>query len=137
MVHGPVEMMALTFTGDTVGAGVADALADVVARGDVTILDLVFLAKDDGGEVRIIEAEESDGSFGLADLDVDPSSLLNDEDLELVAEDLQPGTAAAFIVFEHTWARRVTAAARDAGGEIALHVRIPGQTVDEVMSALA
>ena len=132
---GPVEMLVLTFTGDTVGPEVREALADVVAKGDVTILDLVFVAKDENGDLRVVEVEEQDDRFGLAELESRNAKLLNDEDIELVAEALDEGTSAAFLVFEHTWARKIAGAIAAAGGEVALHVRIPRDTVEAALTA--
>jgi hypothetical protein len=135
MTLGPVELLVLTFSGDTVGAGVADALAEVVAKGDVTVLDLLFVAKDEAGDLRVVELEDQPDGYGLADLVVDARALVNDEDAEVVAEALDPGTSAAFIVYEHTWARRVAQAVSDAGGEVALHVHVPRETAAAALAA--
>ena len=132
---GPVELLVLTFTSDTVGPEVREALADVVAGGDVTILDLVFVAKDDEGNLRVVEVEEQDDRFGLSDLDSKDTKLLNDEDIALVAEALDEGTSAAFLVYEHTWARKIAAAIAAAGGEVALHVRVPRDDVEAALAA--
>lgn len=132
---GPVELLVLTFTGDTVGPEVREALADVVAAGDVTILDLVFVAKDSNGDLRVVEVEEQDDRFGLSDLESQDAKLLNDEDIELVAESLDEGSSAAFLVYEHTWARKIAGAVRAAGGQVALHVRVPREEVEAAMAA--
>ena len=135
MEIGPVEMLVLTFTGDTVGPEVRQALADVVASGTVTLLDLVFVAKDGDGNLRVVEVEEQDDRFGLADLDSQDTKLLNDEDIAHVAESLDEGTSAAFLVYEHTWARTIAGAIANAGGEVALHVRVPREDVEAALAA--
>jgi uncharacterized membrane protein len=132
---GPVELLVLTFTGETVGPEVRQALADVVAAGDVTILDLVFVAKNEDGDLRVVEVEEQDDRFGLSDVESRDAKLLNDEDIELVAESLDEGTSAAFLVYEHTWARRIASAVSAAGGEVALHVRVPREDVEAALAA--
>jgi hypothetical protein len=63
--------------------------------------------------------------------------MTSEEDLAIVREAMEPGTSAAVIVFEHTWARRVAAALADAGGQVALHVRIPRDTAEAAMAVAA
>jgi len=112
---GPVEMLVLTFTGDTVGPEVR---------------------QDDEGNLRVVEVEEQTDRFGLSDLDSQDAKLLNDEDIALVAESLDEGTSAAFLVYEHTWARTIAGAIASAGGEVALHVRVPREDVEAALAAV-
>jgi hypothetical protein len=56
--------------------------------------------------------------------------VLNDEDLELAAETLEPDSSAALIVWEHRWAARVAQAIRDAGGRIIAGERVPDEIVE-------
>ncbi|MGH8773696.1 MAG: DUF6325 family protein [Jiangellaceae bacterium] len=135
MTLGPVEVLVLAFPGERVGSGVVDALTEVVDSGDVTILDLLFVARSAGGEVRVVEIEEEPDAFGFGTLEVLPKALTSDDDVELIADALEPGTSAAVLVYEHAWARRITQAIVDAGGEVALHVRIPRETVDAALVA--
>ena len=64
------------------------------------------------------------------------SGLLADEDIEQAAGALQPGTLAALIVYENTWAVPFVAAARQAGGELVAGARIPAQDVMEALEEL-
>jgi hypothetical protein len=43
-------------------------------------------------------------AFGFDDIDGEAGGVLNDEDLGLVAETLEPDSSAALIVWEHRWA---------------------------------
>ena len=63
--------------------------------------------------------------------------MLNDEDLQLAAEGLEPDSSAALIVWEHRWAARVAQAIRDAGGRIIAGERIPDEVVEEALADLA
>ena len=49
---------------------------------------------------------------------------------------MAPGTLAALIVYENTWAIPFVAAAREAGGEMVASARIPAQDVMDVLDAL-
>jgi hypothetical protein len=63
--------------------------------------------------------------------------VLNDEDLQLAAEGLEPDSSAALIVWEHRWAARVAQAIRDAGGRSIAGERIPDEVVEEALADLA
>jgi hypothetical protein len=62
--------------------------------------------------------------------------VLNDEDLELAAETLEPDSSAALIVWEHRWAARVAQAIREAGGRIITGERIPDEIVERALADL-
>ena len=137
MTLGPVEMFVLTFPGERVGREVVEAIQEVVDREVVTILDLVFCSRSADGEVRIVELDEDPEDFGFGTLRSQRLTLTSDEDLAVVRDAMEPGTSAAVIVFENTWARRVAAALVHAGGEVALHVRIPRETAESALSVAA
>jgi hypothetical protein len=59
-------------------------------------------------------------AYGFADIDGEAGGVLNDEDLQLAAEALEPDTSAALIVWEHRWAARVAQAIRAAGDRSSL-----------------
>ncbi|MBF6434840.1 DUF6325 family protein [Nocardia cyriacigeorgica] len=131
---GPVEMVVVSFPGTRVDTTVRAELAAVVDAGYVTVLDLIYLAMDEGGAVRQIEVDESLAETGLDGLTVDPRGLVSDADLDVVRDAMDPGTSAVVIVYEQTWARTLAGTVRGAGGEVALHVQIPRDAVDAALS---
>jgi len=56
--------------------------------------------------------------------------LLNEEDLAAAAEELDPNSSAALLVWEDVWATKLRDAIRGAGGELLDLERIPGEVVD-------
>ena len=48
------------------------------------------------------------------------TKLISQDDLGTVRDWLRPGTSAAVIAYEHSWARRLARAVRDAGGMVML-----------------
>ncbi|MFC9787062.1 DUF6325 family protein [Rhodococcus sp. NPDC127528] len=132
---GPVELVVLTFPGARVDPGTIAALQDVVERGYVTLLDLVYIAKDADGTVTQVDVDEDLDEIGLAVLSIEAKALISDEDLDVVRDTLEPGTSAAIIVYEETWARELAAKVRGSGGEVALHVQIPRDAVVAAVSA--
>jgi hypothetical protein len=74
--------------------------------------------------------------FGFADVEGEAGGVLNDEDLELAAETLEPDSSAALLVWEHRWAARVAQAIRDAGGRIIAGERVPHEIVEKALAGL-
>ena len=70
------------------------------------VLDLLIITKDEGGEVDAFELHEfEDGDVGaLRELGAEYAQLLSEEDVGHIAAALEPGTVAAALVWENTWA---------------------------------
>ncbi|MGN5237046.1 DUF6325 family protein [Rhodococcus sp. SJ-3] len=132
---GPVEMVVLSFPGTRIDTAVTAAFTEVVDRGYATVLDLIYLAKDDDGSITQIEIDEPLSETGLDGLTVDPLGLVSDEDLDVVRSSMEPGTSAVVIVYEETWARKLAGEVRKAGGEVELHVQVPRDAVEAALSA--
>lgn len=132
---GPVELVVLTFPGRQVNSSTVDALQKVVASEYVTLLDLVYLAKEPDGSVTQIDVDERLDDVGLHVFTFDAMALISDADLDVVRESLEPGTAAAVIAYEQTWARSLAAQVRHDGGEVALHVQVPRDAVESAIQA--
>ena len=63
------------------------------------------MTKDDDGNVAGIELDALEDSSAFDDVDGEVNGLLSDEDLQAASELLAPGSSAALIVWENTWAR--------------------------------
>jgi uncharacterized membrane protein len=135
-VTGPVELAVLAFPGSRFRGEIAPALADLVENGIVSILDLIVVRKDEDGSVTSVELADLDAEVQHAfdQLDGEVSGLLSEDDLRVAGELLQPGSTAAVIVWENTWARRLSAAVSGAGGFIVAHDRIDAETVSRAVA---
>ncbi|MFD4461211.1 DUF6325 family protein [Nocardia sp. NPDC058480] len=131
---GPVEFLVLAFPGTDIDKSVSGALADVVAKGTVTLLDLIVLSMDEAGTITEREIDDDISAVGLTGLTAADIDLVSDDDLDVVRASMEPGTTAVVIVFEETWATRLAAAVRAADGEVALHVQVPRDAVDAALA---
>lgn len=134
---GPVDFLVLTFPGTAVDETVAAALAEVVGKGLVTLLDLIVLTMDAAGTVTESEVDDDLAEVGLTGLTAADIDLVSDADVEVVRTSMVPGSTAVILVFEQTWATRLASAVRAAEGEVALHVPIPRDVVESAVSAAA
>jgi len=64
------------------------------------------------------------------------SGLIHDDEVSTAVEVMQPGTMAALVVFENTWAVPFVSAAIDAGGSLIASERIPAPDVIEALERL-
>ena len=117
---GSAELIMLVFPGQRAHPGVSQMLTELAAGPDITLLDLVFVTRTPGDLLRITDASEDLDDIGLGTLHVSTPELIDEEVLSVVRDWLRPGTSAALIAFEHSWARRLARAVRDAGGAVIL-----------------
>jgi hypothetical protein len=136
-VHGPIDYVLLEFTGNRLTGRAAEELMNLVDRGIVRVYDVMIVGKDADGAVYSVDLAEASGQAGgFADLDGARSGILAEDDRLEVAGAMQPGTLAALIVYENTWAIPFVAAALDSGGQLIAGGRIPAEDVMEVLDAM-
>lgn len=135
---GPVEYVVIGFPGNRFKGEIVPAVAELVDNDIVRIIDVAFIKKDPDGNATMFEYDTLDDvlAFGFADVDGEARGVLNDEDLELAAEALEPNSSAALVVWEHRWAARVSQAIRDAGGRIIAGERVPDEIVEQALADL-
>jgi hypothetical protein len=133
---GPIDYLLVEWPGRQPNGEVAPHLVDLVDRGLIRILDLVFVAKDEDGTVRGLEIAEVGGDVAeLSIFEGASSGLLSEEDIDEAGGVMEPGTSAALLVFENTWAAPFATAVRRSGGQLAASGRIPVQAVLAALDA--
>lgn len=128
---GPIDYLVVEFPGSRMNGEMFPQLVDLVDRGLVRILDLVFVQKALDGSVVALELKDLDGD-GELDLSVfegAASGLLSDDDITEAGDVLQPGSSAGILVFENLWAAPFASAVRHSGGQLVASGRIPVQAL--------
>jgi len=134
---GPVEYVLVAFPGNEFKGEIAPALADLVSSGTIRILDLAFVMKDADGTVEAFELQDLPEQFeAFEGMTGETLELLNDEDVAIAADSLEPNSSAALLVFENVWAERLALAMRNAEGVMLAHERIPVDIVQAAGAAL-
>jgi hypothetical protein len=132
---GPVELIALAFHNPSFDGAVLRELVSLVERDVIRVLDLIVVHKADDGSIVALEfsdlGDEAEVFIGLAPAGVD---LIGEDDVSTAGELLEPGDAAALLVWEDLWAAPFVRAARDAGGVLLAHDRIPVDVLEAVLS---
>ena len=143
MTLGPVQFVAYGFDRiDQFRGQILDELDRLEANGSIRVLDLLLMAKDDTGDLVVLELDdEGDGEdsgqvvevgdvlatllgFELEASEGDSGDLsghdtvsgLSREEIMNLADELEPGTAAGILLVEHRWAIGFRDAVAAAGG---------------------
>jgi uncharacterized membrane protein len=134
---GPVDYVVIEFPGNKFNGEIAPALGDLIDRKLVKVLDLAFVTKDDDGTIEGLELGDLDeGIVGeIEKLEVQVAHLLSEDDIVKVAEALEPGSSAAVLVWENSWAAPFGAAVRHSGGQLVASGRIPTQALIAALEA--
>ena len=136
MEIGPVEYLIIAFPGNQFRGEIAPALAELIDRRTVRVLDLLFIRKDADGTTTVFEFDQLEEVGHFAALDGEAGGLFRDEDVDLAADTLEPDSSALLLLWEDTWAAPLAKAVRAAGGVIVDGARVPHDVVQEVFKDL-
>jgi hypothetical protein len=128
---GPVDWIVVEFPGSRFNGQIAPALLDLVERDLVRVFDLLVLKKDDDGSLEAFELSDLDeGEIGgFREYESELAMLLSEEDVTSLAAAIEPGSSAAVLVWENTWAAPFASAVRRSGGQLVASGRIPIQAL--------
>ena len=134
---GPIDYIVVEFPGSKMNGEAFPHLIDLVDRGIVRILDLVFVTKELDGSVKGIAIADldDDGELDLAVFEGASSGLIGDDDIEEAGGILEPGSSAGILVYENVWAGPFAAAVRRGGGQLVASGRIPIQAMLAALEA--
>jgi hypothetical protein len=133
-----LELVVLGFEGNNFRGEIAPAIEEAQRSGAIRVVDLILARKSKEGDITALEIEEADESYSrnFGALKADIRGLLTEEDAITLADLLPANTAALVILFEHTWATKISEAVRRAGGEMLASQRISRKTIEEIEDEL-
>jgi hypothetical protein len=132
-VLGPVDYLVVEFPAAKANFSgeMATQLGSLVDRKLIRVLDLLLLRKDLDGSVEVAELNELAAvDVGeLLALEADLAMLLAEEDVKAIGGALEPGSVAAVLVYENSWAGPFASSVRRSGGQLVASGRIPTQAL--------
>ena len=136
---GPVDYLVVGFPAEKANfsGAMASELKRLIDGNTIRVLDLVMIMKAEDGSVEASELRDADDSEvgELRALERDLAILLAEQDIEEIGDSLEPGSAAAVLVWENTWAAPFGSAIRRSGGELLATGRIPTQALIAAVQA--
>ena len=136
---GPVDYLVVGFPAEkaNLSGEMASELKTLIDDNTIRVLDLVLVMKGDDGSIEASELRDADDSAvgELRALERDLAVLLAEQDVEEIGASLEPGSAAAVLVWENTWAAPFGSAIRRSGGQLLGSGRIPTQALIAAVEA--
>lgn len=136
MPMGPVEYIVVSFPGNQFNGKIAPELVALVESGTVRILDLIFIGKNEEGEVLAFEIDDLADMVGFDKLPGEVGGLIGAEDIEFIGSQLEPNSSAALLIWEDVWAAPFAAAVLESGGVLLQGARIPHDVIQSALDAL-
>ena len=136
-VMGPISYVIAQFPGNKMTGEAFPILVDLVDRGVIRILDLVFITRADDGSTAVLELNDLDRDdnveVDVAVFDGASSGLIGESDIAEAANAVEPGSSAGVLLFENRWAASFVQALRRGGAELVAAGYIPQ---DDLVAAL-
>ena len=134
---GPVDYILVEWTGRQPNGEALPHLLELVESGTIRILDIAFITKDEEGNVAGMEIEDLGGAVEEVKIFEGASSgIISDDDTVEAAQALEPGTSAALLIYENSWAAPFASAVRRSGGQLVASGRIPVQAIIAALDEL-
>lgn len=131
---GPVDYFLVGFPpGAPLDGGALAQMGALVDAGIIEVLDALVIRKDADGTISGINLAELGDMADIVAFEGVRPGLLGDDDMALAAEEMEPGSVAAFVLYENTWARGFVTAIHERGGVFLGSGRIG---MDDLLDAL-
>jgi hypothetical protein len=128
---GPVDYLVVEFPADKSNftGEMANELVKLVNSGTIRLIDVLILTKNEDGTVDAMELSDIEELGELETLEAQLAELLAEDDVEHLANAMEPGSTAGVLIWENLWAAPFASAARRSGGQLIANGRIPIQAI--------
>jgi hypothetical protein len=136
-VMGPISYLVVEFPGNKMTGEGFPALVDLVDRGLIRILDLLFVTRDTDGTTRVLNLADidGDGQLDLAIFEGASSGLLDDADVIDAGSVIEPGSSAGVLLFENRWAIPFVSALRRSSAQLVAAGYVPLDALEAALEA--
>jgi len=119
-MYGALEYVLFQFDDDRFIDEILPKMVASKERGCVRVVDLVFIMKDEAGQLTVVEVAElsDEDEAQFAPLISDTIGLLSMADIEIAARHLPNNATGAVLLLEHRWAVSLSQAIHKGGGSV-------------------
>ena len=128
---GPVDYLVIEFPEcHPVGENLP-LLVDLADEGIIRILDLALVKREFDGSMSLLALADvdADGEWDFTVFEGVSTGLLDEETVDEAVQIIEPGRAAAILVYENRWAAPLAVALRRSGAQLVSSGRIPVQAI--------
>jgi hypothetical protein len=139
MLDLPLEYALIEFKDPKFSGKIVPELLDLAQRGIVRIVDIVFLQKEDDGNLNTLELNDLEPEMYemFVPIGEHVSSLFTTDDLQIAASKLPNNSAAVLFLWENLWVANLRQAIQDAGGALVEREQIAPEVVEQFKQELA
>ncbi len=143
VIYGPMQLLVIVFDDPDFCSQIRHEFESVMNKGMIRLIDLLFIRKDEAGNIRSLETTQlgeeegiclgavvgglilygvsgEEGVIGGTEAGILAAAQenygLTEKDILEITEDIPEGTSAAILIVEHLWAKDLKQAIHDAGG---------------------
>jgi hypothetical protein len=129
---GPVDYLCVEFPDGSLDGTAFPLLVDLVDRGIIRILDILFVRKERDQTVTVLDARDVELA-GLGVFHGAASGILGGDDVRQAGTVLETGSAAVVMVYENAWAAPLAIRLRRNGAHLVAGGRIPVQALIQAL----
>lgn len=133
---GPVDLYLLGLPESRLDRAALSALIELADTGLVRLLDLIFIAKDDDGELTLVEVEELPEGVEIDIASLGATGLVGHDDISELAAAIPAGTSAVLVAIELAYQRELAARVADSGAVLLGYERIPAPIINALIDTI-
>jgi hypothetical protein len=137
---GPIDYIAVSFEGNNFNGSILSELSKAVDSEAIRVVDLLFIIKDERGNVAATEAEDQSEDIRefASSLGIDGDMpLLTEGDVVKIGETMEANTSAGVLIIEQLWAKGLKEAMIEAGGTLIAEGRIHPEVVEVAVDQMS
>ena len=133
-MRGPIDYIVVGFEGNNFDGSILSALTDAIDKGIIRLVDFAIVMRDEEDNVTKVSVADTGNELvmGFAEQYMPQEKLINDDDVEEVADLIEKNCAAGLLVIEQLWAKPLKEALINANGVLLAEGRIHPKTAKEI-----
>lgn len=133
-MRGPIDYIIVGFEGNKFDGSILKAIGEAIDKGIIALVALSVVAKDEKGNVVNANIADAGDEYMVEFIEKykSDSKLVDQKDIDEVADLLENNTSAGLLVIEQLWAKPLKEALIKAGGVLVAEGRIHPDAANEL-----